>query len=616
MVSETGGALDVAPAPPVVAQAPQTRIERRRAARRPGLAPAALPWIMGVATLVLRLLTAASGPTDWDSAQYASAVGHFDVTHGLPQPPGYWLYVIVGRLIHQVTGLGTIHSLVLVAAGASALAAGLTTAAGTDLGGRLLGVAAGAVVATCPFAWFSGSIVATYSFDMVGCSLLIILAWRARPGSWHGVAAVTALGLLAGFRPSMIQSFAVLALIPVVASTRRWSRLGLTMVAGAAAVGVWLIPLSLSQYGGFSTWLRATRIETDGAAQASSVLDHAAGGATNIGTFAAFTVVALAPVAVLALAAAVALGVRALFERSEGGRDGGRGADGWGERPGDRGGAQELGPGPPGEATAWRRPWYQQRPAVLGAAIVPPMLLVALVQFAKGGYLLAYLPAAVIALLLPVAALIRPKRDGHRAAAAWLIVTSLGVVAVVALGSQRFLGGDGVLPDSLLRSTGTVWLEQPRYQAPYPDTRQAIQSIDAIDVALQGLAPAVRPRRDVVVFDTVDGGATIYRNAGWALPTDRVALIQPHGVLYNQVGGALYYASGSEVAVGPGGSVLLVASPALPGLAALTATGHVPAVPTPHLIGGYRVWRIPAGYSVLGVHVVATAGPRPLGTGI
>ena len=66
----------------------------------------------------------------WDSAQYAAAVGHYDVTHGEPQPPGYWLYVVSGRLLHQVTGLGTIHSLVVVAAVASAAAAGLTVVAG------------------------------------------------------------------------------------------------------------------------------------------------------------------------------------------------------------------------------------------------------------------------------------------------------------------------------------------------------------------------------------------------------------------------------------------------------------------------------------------------------
>jgi hypothetical protein len=585
---------DAVPRGRLGASPPMTRMELRRAARRSR--SNALPWIVALVTLVLRLPTAADGPTDWDSAQYAAAVGHFDVTHGQPQPPGYWLYVMSGRLIHQVSGLGTIHSLVLVAALASAAAAGLTTVAGRDLGGTWVGLAAGLVVAGSPFAWFSGSIVATYSFDMVGCSLLLILAWRARPGSWHGVAAVVALGLLAGFRQSMIQSFAVLAIIPVVASTRRWSRLGVTVVAGAAAVGVWLVPMSLSQPGGFSAWLRATRIEATGAARSTSVLDHAAAGANNLGTFAGFTVVALAPLALAALLAGAVLGVRALVGRRAG--------------PPLRAEAAPMG-GP-----ARSRPWYQSRTAVLAAAIVPPALVVALVQFAKGGYLLAYLPAAVIALLLPLGALNRRASGGSGSSTLWLTVTSIVVVAIVALGAQRFLGGDGVLPERWVTSSGHLWLDQLRYQAPYTDTRHTILAADAVDSALRGLGPSVSPHRDVVVFNTVDGGQNIYRNAGWALPDDRVALIQPGGVLYNQLQGALYYASGATIDVRPSGSVLLVASPALPGLAALVAAGSAQQVAAPQPIGGYLVWRIRPGSSILGVRVVATAGPRPLGTGI
>src|ERR1700722_1624321 len=185
MDSATEVVQDALPQARVGVASTMTRIERRRAARRSH--GSAVPWVVALVTLVLRLLTAATGPTDWDSAQYAAAVGHFDVTHGRPQPPGYWLYVVSGRLIHQVSGLGTIHSLVLVAALASAAAAGLTALAGRELGGAWVGLASGLVVATSPFAWFSGSTVATYSFDMVGCSLLIILAWRGRPGRWRGV---------------------------------------------------------------------------------------------------------------------------------------------------------------------------------------------------------------------------------------------------------------------------------------------------------------------------------------------------------------------------------------------------------------------------------------------
>jgi hypothetical protein len=583
----------VAPTETAPPAATMTRAERQRLARRPALLTA-MPWIVALVTLILRLLTAATGPTDWDSAQYAAAVGHFDVTHGQPQPPGYWLYVVVGRLLHRVTGLGTIHSLVLVAALASAAAAGLTAVAGRDIGGWWVGLAAGAVVATCPFAWFSGSIVATYSFDMLACSLLIILAWRARPGSWHGVASVVALGILAGFRQSILQSFAVLALIAVLGSTRRWSRLGLTVVAGAAAIGVWLIPMSLSQPGGFTAWLHATRTEATGAARSTSVLDHAAAGSANLGTFAAYTVVALGPLIVLALVAGVVLCLRSLTSSPTGP----------GRRALLRSGA--AGPGTAG----WNRPWYQTPTAVLGAAIVPPMALVALVQFAKGGYLLAYLPAAVIALLLPLAALNRGRWRG------WLAITSLGVVVIVALGAQRFLDGDGVLPQRWVVVSGGLWLQQTRYQAPYADTRATIRSIDAIDTALRGLGPSVDSGRDVVVFDTVDDGGAIYRNAGWALPDDRVALVSPGAVVYNQLDGALYYASGDTVELGPSGSAYLVASPSLPGLASLIARGEARPVSTPQPIGDLRVWRISPGTGILGVQVVATPGYRPLGTGI
>ena len=571
------------------------------------------PWLMAAATLVLRLATAARGPTDWDSAQYASAVNRFDVTHGSPQPPGYWLYVEAGRAVRALSGLGTIHSLVVVAAVASAFGVGLAVVAGRDLGGRWTGIATGAIVATSPFAWFSGSIVATYSFDLVACPLLIILAWRARPGSWHGVWAVVVLGLLAGFRQSIIQAFAILAVIAIVASTRRWGRLVVTAVAGVASVAVWLVPMVIQQPGGFHAWIRATRIEATGAAQATSVLDHARGGHVNLGTFAAYTTVALAPLAAVALVSGVAVVIRGLIRFLRSDTNSASVGPDFSERHDHP--AEGFGTDP-----ARRRPWYQAKAAILAAAIVPPAGIVGLIQFAKGGYLLAYLPAAVIALLLPVTAL--GRRVAQPGAAAryspvWLVLTSLSVALVVAVGTQRFIDGNGVLPQRWLRpTTGGLWLQQARYQAPYADTRASIINADAIDVALKGLGPVVDPTRDVIVFDTVDGGANIYRSAGYALPTIPIALIQPGGVLYNQIHGALYYARGNSVATAPSGSVFLVASPTIPGLASLTAQGYALPVSTPQPIGGYRVWQLLPGTTVLGVRLISRSGPRSLGAGI
>ena len=581
-----------------------------------------LPWAVGLATLVARLATAAAGPTDWDSSQFASGVVRFDVTHGRPQPPGYYLYVGAGRLIHTF-GPGAVGALVLVSALASALASGLVVVAGRDLGGRWVGLAAGVVVATSPFAWFSGSIASTYSFDLVIAPLLIVLAWRARPHSWHGAAALGALGLVAGFRQSAMQTFALLALLAVAGSVRRVREALRAVLAGAAAVALWAVPMALSQPGGLPAWARATRLEALGAVRATSIFDHAPSGAANVGTFAGYTLVAIAPLVALALVAGFVLLVRTLVRavRSDPSitvstlQSAASVAAPAATRPQLRSRR--------GRRSDWSRPWYQSRTAILVAAVVPPMAVVALVEFAKSGYLLAYLPGSVIALLLVPAAMLERDPPGRSARSAgrgvlvtiWFVVVSLAVGAIAVLGAQRFLTGTGVLPAKPTTSAHGFWLTQARYQAPYPATRSTIRAADAIDASLAALAPHLDPRRDVVVIDSLDGGSTFYRNAGWELPADRIAFVVPGSAIYNEQFGSLYYTSQSTIPVGPGGSVYLIAPPSLPGLAQLTRQVQAVHAGTGP-IADYMVWKVSAGATILGVRVVTSPGIRPLGAGL
>jgi hypothetical protein len=134
---------------------------------------------------------------------------HFDVTHGAPSPPGYWLYVAFAHALHVVTGLDTVRSLVLLAALASAAAATLTAVAGTLLVDRWVGIAAAVLVASTPVSWFNGSIVSTYSFCALVGVLLVVLARLARPGTGHGIVAVLVLGIATGFMPWVLPMFAL-----------------------------------------------------------------------------------------------------------------------------------------------------------------------------------------------------------------------------------------------------------------------------------------------------------------------------------------------------------------------------------------------------------------------
>ena len=619
--------------PPAVGVRPGRIASDRAGTVGRDMADQVLPWAVALATLVGRLATAAVGPTDWDSAQYAAAVARFDVTHGRPQPPGYFLYAVAGRLVHGF-GSGTIGSLVLVSAVASALAAGLVVVAGRDLGGRWVGLAAGLLVATSPFAWFAGSVVATYSFDLVAAPLLIILAWRARPHSWHGAAALASLGLLAGFRQSVLQAFALLALLAVAGSVRKLREAATAALAGVGAVAVWFVPMVLAQPGGAPAWARATRLEALGAIRATSVLDHAPGAGTNLGTVAAYTTLAVAPLAALALVSGGVLGVRALVRAARRRPAPPAEVDASAHSPGATRRQDTPTAGHRG-TPSWVRPWYQSRSAILTAAIAPPLAIVTFVQFAKGGYLLAYLPGAIIALLLVPAALLGsrtpgtpgppgppgsggsgPGGSGTAGAWTWRAVATLAVVAIAAVGAERFLTGTGVLPGTPSTTAHGLWLTQARYQAPYPDTRASIRSADAFDAALAALGPRVHPDRDVLVLDSVDGGTAYYRNAGWALPLDRVTLIVPGAAIYNEQSGSLYYTLTRTVPVGIGGAVYLIAPPSLPGLDQLAERAQAVQVHLTRPIGDYLVWRISPGAQVLGVRVVEERGTRPLGSGL
>jgi hypothetical protein len=368
--------------------------------------------------------------------------------------------VEVGRAIHVMTGLSPVRSLVLLAALASAAAAAFTCVAGTALGGRWVGIAAAALVATAPVSWFAGATVSAYSFDALVGALLVVLARRARPSRAHGVLAVVTLGLGAGIHLSLVPAFALLTAIAVVASVRTVGQLLAVIAAGAASVAAWFVPLVVIQPGGLHAWLHFVRAQVSHTAHSSSVfVAPTARAITNVGTFGAWSLVTLAPVIVMSLLGVLVLvGVRIATRQP--------------------GGNVSLRIWSTGDETADRveRPSYQGTGAVLGAALVPPVAVVTLYRFGAGGAVLSYLVPATVLFLLPAARLLHHRARGVRRATA--VVATLLVAGAVALNVERFVGAPGILPATVARDHPGLWISQARYQAPYADTAATISAAD------------------------------------------------------------------------------------------------------------------------------------------
>jgi hypothetical protein len=566
---------------------------------------------IGVAALVLRLVEAASGPSDWDGAQYVLGARRFDVAHGAPSAPGYWLYVALGHALHVATGLGTIKSLVLLTALASAATSALTVVEGTLLVGRWVGLAAATLLTFTPVSWFDGSTVSTYSFCALAGVLLVVLARRAYPGSRHGVLAVVVLGIASGFMPWVLPMFALLALAAAVASIRALRQLLAVVLAGAASIAVWFVPMIAAQPGHLGSWAHAVRLEVSDAAHASSILYSSSAARANFGVFGAYSLLSLWPAIVLAVAVTAILLVSRLVTRRPGGDISRRIWSGFGSRP-------DL------ALDSQGRPWYLRSGAIVTAAIVPPLAILVIGRFPAGGAVLSFLPTATVLLLWPLSRLLRHRVRSLRLSGA--VVAALVLAGACALGSEQFLEQPGMLPTSLTTEHGGIWVTQSRYGAPYPDSAAAIASTDRAEGALRALWRLVDPGRDVLMMvgdhesppsapDAANPSAsTCFRIAGLVLPDLRIAYVSGSAVSYLEDGGRLYYDNSSHLEVGSGGRAVVLVRGGSETMTRLEITGR--ARPEGLRVEGFGVWDVAPGTRLFGITVTETPGPRPLGGGI
>lgn len=193
----------------------------------------------------------------WDSIQFALGIGDFDIAASQPHAPGYFLYVMLGRLVN--CWLGDPHaSLVWVSVVAGAALPAVGYLLGASWFGRACGLATGAILATSPLCWFHSEVALTTILDATLTTTAMLAGWLAirSGGSWPSVAGMALmLALVAANRQ---QTAAILLPVWLYAFSRfqppRWTK----FLGGAALAAVfcclWLVPMT-QMTGGLGVYL-------------------------------------------------------------------------------------------------------------------------------------------------------------------------------------------------------------------------------------------------------------------------------------------------------------------------------------------------------------------------
>jgi hypothetical protein len=231
-------------------------------------------WLLalGVAAGVSRTVFVRDTPVNWDGVQFALALREFDLHLHQPHPPGYILYVLLGRALNALVGqpaLALSFMSVLFSVVAVPLLYWLTLRV---FGEQSIALGAALLLLASPLALYYGAAGLTYVPEMALSIAVAGVAWKVRAdGGRIGMALLPglALGLAGGIRQTSL-----LVLLPLCA----WALWGKGRTAWLAFVGAlvissvaWLVPL-LMLSGGVEPYLRENMLLAQAVSERTSIV--------------------------------------------------------------------------------------------------------------------------------------------------------------------------------------------------------------------------------------------------------------------------------------------------------------------------------------------------------
>jgi hypothetical protein len=191
---------------------------------------------------------------DFDSYSFALALHRFSLDLHQPQPPGFPLYIILGRMFLMVCGDAREALTMLSALSGVGVALGMYS-----LGGRhpLVGIGASLLVCLTPIGWLTAEKALSDTPGLALTLLAMWALWQGREKVSHFILGSLIAGLELGLRPQ--DSLPLLLLLAGLMLYHFWWRRsphwsGAGMLAFTSGVLLWLLP-TIHAVGGISTYL-------------------------------------------------------------------------------------------------------------------------------------------------------------------------------------------------------------------------------------------------------------------------------------------------------------------------------------------------------------------------
>lgn len=216
---------------------------------------------------------------DFDSYSFALALDDFNLELQQPQPPGFPVYVFLGRVLYRVIGSATAALTLLSAlSGAGVVALVYMLGQTVDRDYPLTGLWAALLVGLTPLGWLTAEKALSDTPGLLWTLLAMWLLWRSFPEDaiWKSrlPAAAFVTGLLLGARPQNALPVVLLGGFVVarhLARQRPARALAFAVGCGLLGVALWLIPTAAA-VGGLRAYIAHIQSHAAHVGRADSLL--------------------------------------------------------------------------------------------------------------------------------------------------------------------------------------------------------------------------------------------------------------------------------------------------------------------------------------------------------
>jgi hypothetical protein len=199
------------------------------------------PSFLFLITLLSRIPFRSRVLYHWDSVQHALATEHYDIMVHQPHPPGYFLYVMLGKLLNTITGDANTSfvALSIVVSAATVVVIYVLT---RQMFNEKTALAASLLAMTSPFFWFYGEVAMNHIFDAFSSILLAYFCWRAISGhGWSLLIASLVLAFAGGIRQNTLLFLFPLWAFALAKSPNKYRLYAVALLV--SAVISWFVPM-------------------------------------------------------------------------------------------------------------------------------------------------------------------------------------------------------------------------------------------------------------------------------------------------------------------------------------------------------------------------------------